>query len=77
MSVNLNAKPVCTTKITNSCASEESVKQVRLADRVSDLEFAGGGAYEGWNTFAKEFYEFMRPTWIGADGTSDKGRFQN
>ena len=78
MSVNLNAKPVCTTRITNFCASEEGNKQVRLADRLSDTAFAAGSGLpeESWNTFAKEFYEFMRPTWIGSDNVSDKGRFQ-
>ena len=78
MSVNLNAKPVCTTRVTNFCASEEGNKQVRLADRLSDAGFAAssGQPEELWNTFAKEFYEFMRPTWIASDNLSDKGRFQ-
>ena len=78
MSVNLSAKPVCTTRITNFCASEDDNKQVRLADRESDAGFASGSAAPefGWNTFAKEFYEFMRPTWIASDNISDKGRFQ-
>ena len=78
MSVNLNAKPVCTTKVTNFCASEEGNKQVRLADRLSDAGFAAGSGApeESWNIFAKEFYEFMRPTWITSDPVSDKGRFQ-
>ena len=79
MSVNLNAKPVCTTRITNFCASEEGSKRVRLADRLSDPDFvAGSGQYETWNTFAKEFYEFMRPIWIASDNLpDDKGPFQN
>ena len=78
ITVNSSAKPICTTKITNFCASEDSTRSSRLADRTSDVDFAEGGQYVGWNTFAKEFYEFIRPQWIAADddGTGaahDKG----
>jgi hypothetical protein len=68
VSVNRNAKPVCTTKITNFCASEDSVTKSRLADRESDADFQEGGDFVTWNTFTKEFYEFIRPHWVAADG---------
>ena len=69
ISVNSNAKPVCTTKITNFCASEDNVKVTRFADRASDEDFDvdNSGQYATWNTFAKEFYEFIRPHWVAAD----------
>lgn len=72
MTINENAKPICTTKITNFCASEGSQRATRMIDGTSDIDFAASGQYETWPVHAKEFYEFMRPQWIGADGTSDK-----
>ena len=79
ISVNSNAKPVCTTKITNFCASEDNVKVTRFADRASDADFDpdAPGQYAGWNTFTKEFYEFIRPHWVAADGEDNTDACQS
>ena len=61
MTINENAKPICTTKITNFCASEGSQRATRMIDGTSDIDFAASGQYETWPVHAKEFYEFMRP----------------
>ena len=74
MTINENAKPICTTKITNFCASEGSQRATRMIDSTSDAEFAAdpAGTYAAWPVHAKEFYEFMRPQWIKADGDENK-----
>ena len=61
ISINSSAKPICTTKITNFCASEGSQRATRMIDGTSDGDFAEGGDYAAWPVHAKEFYEFMRP----------------
>ena len=62
MTINENAKPICTTRITNFCASEGSQRATRMIDSISDADFVDGtGQYATWPVHAKEFYEFMRP----------------
>lgn len=61
ISINTNAKPICTTKITNFCASEGNQRVTRMIDGASDGDFADGGQYASWTVHAKEFYEFIRP----------------
>ena len=63
-------KPICTTKITNYCASENDGSTARFADKSSDADFGPSGQYKTWNIYAKELYEFLRPQWIRADGLS-------
>ena len=63
-------KPICTTKITNYCPSENDGSTARFADKSSDADFGPSGQYETWNIYAKELYEFLRPQWIRADGFS-------
>ena len=63
-------KPICTTKITNYCASENDGSTARFADKSSDVDFGPSGQYETWNIYSKELYEFLRPQWIRADGLS-------
>ena len=57
--------------------NENNAKVTRFADRESDADFGDGGQYVHWNTFSKEFYEFIRPIWVAADGDDSTYACQN